>query len=334
MSDMIDMSNSRANIAYAGQVPWHGKGNKLLANASIEEWTAEAGLAYTVERTPVLFDCKSDTPGDFELARFEGRDVLYRNDTRGKLSIVSSDYKIVQPRTVMQFFAELTRHNKFTMEVAGALDGGKRIWALARVHDGAPVVGYDIVRPYVLLATSYDGTMSTIAKFTSICVVCHNTLTAAAGYAGMNASEQDTQATCIRVPHSADFLPSEARRDLGIALDQFDRFMIDMKRLASEPVDDKFAVEFLKTLLIKSDESDEDVEAGRTFKRLMATWKGEVPSLRSEESKGTAWGLLNAVTWDVDHVRGHDSTRLGSAWFGTGEALKNKARELLVATIS
>jgi hypothetical protein len=47
---------------------------------------------------------------------------------------------------------------------------------------------------------------------------------------------------------------------------------------------------------------------------------------------GTRWAMLNAVTQLVDHERGRsDNTRLESAWFGTGAALKNRALELLSA---
>jgi hypothetical protein len=42
--------------------------------------------------------------------------------------------------------------------------------------------------------------------------------------------------------------------------------------------------------------------------------------------------MLNAVTELVDHERGRsDNTRLESAWFGTGNVLKNRAVELLAA---
>jgi hypothetical protein len=42
--------------------------------------------------------------------------------------------------------------------------------------------------------------------------------------------------------------------------------------------------------------------------------------------------MLNAVTELVDHERGRsDNTRLESAWFGTGAAIKNRALDLLAA---
>lgn len=344
MSHMIDQSAGRDAIAFVGEVPWHGLGRQLTAGASIEQWTQEAGLGFTVERAPVMFRDAAGMP-----CTFEGRDVLYRSDTKGRLGIVSSGYKVVQPSRVIDFMRALMEHNGFAMEVAGALDDGKRVWALARVAQSIDcVIGRDEVRPYVLCATSYDGTMSTVAKFTEIRVVCHNTITAAVGSmdakAGRVTGQSEVDVTegpvvdCVRIPHSQDFDPEAARLDLGIALTAHERFMVNARILAHTPVNDEFVVEFLRKLLPqpKAAKGDDgaakaaEIEAGRTFKRLLATWKGEVPSATLPEAQGTAWGLLNAITWDVDHVRGRDATRLGSAWFGTGEGLKSKALDLLV----
>lgn len=348
MAHLIDESKGQPAIAYAGERPWHGLGKQLTPDAGIEVWTREAGLDYEVKGTPVLFDLPAETPdGYHHVEEFAGRQVLYRSDTRSPLSVVSSDYKLVQPADIMAFFAELTRHNGFQLEVAGALDGGKKVWGLARVNEGAPVVGHDVVRPYVLLATSYDGTLSTTAKFTGIRVVCDNTITMAAGghvERGTNGGQTERDKTdgavvqCVRIPHSKEFKPEEARRDLGIVLDAYDRFLVEARLLAETKVDEKFVVEFLKALLPKPDEVDGEpvrkVEDGRTFKQLMALWKGELPSATLPEAKGTAWGLLNTITWHVDHLRGQDRSRLNSAWFGTGEGMKNKARDLLAEIVS
>jgi hypothetical protein len=51
-----------------------------------------------------------------------------------------------------------------------------------------------------------------------------------------------------------------------------------------------------------------------------------------DSAKGTAFGLLNAVTEFVDHERRARSIdhRLDSAWFGQGAAIKQKALEQAV----
>ena len=53
-------------------------------------------------------------------------------------------------------------------------------------------------------------------------------------------------------------------------------------------------------------------------------------------AKGTAWGLLNAVTEFVDHERRarNQEYRLDSAWFGQGPGLKQRALEAAVQLAS
>jgi phage/plasmid-like protein (TIGR03299 family) len=334
MSHMIDTSNSRENIAFVNEVPWHGLGQQLTADADLATWAREAGLSFDVKRAPVQFQRE----GVEGTSVFTGRDTLYRSDTGAALGIVGGDYRTVQPSKVLGFFSDLVSSHGFSMEVAGSLAGGRRIWALARCGEGAEVIGQDEVRPYLLLATSYDGGMSTTAKFTAVRVVCNNTMTMSTGVdaAGQNrgATESDTTegpvVSCVRIPHSQDFDADKVKLDLGIVRNAFDRFVIESRLLAHKAVDEAFVIEFLKALLPAPKDEATNIEAGRTFKRLLATWRGDVPSATLPEAAGTAWSLLNAITWDVDHVRGNDATRLGSAWFGNGEGLKNKARDLLV----
>ena len=164
MTHLIDMSTGQAAMAYVGEAPWHKLGQRLTAGADLETWRCEAGLAYSVERTPVLFQRTGAGACD-RIEAMEGRDVLYRSDTGAPLSVVSSSgYQVVQPGEVLDFFGRLAEAGGFELETAGALSQGRRVWGLAKVHDGAPVVAQDTVRPYLLLATSYDGTMATTAK--------------------------------------------------------------------------------------------------------------------------------------------------------------------------
>ena len=181
MAHMIDTTTGRAAMAYAGQTPWHGLGQALTPGASVDTWTREAGLAYDVLESPV----KYSTPASTDLQTWPARKVLHRSDTGAPLAVVSSAYNVVQPGQVMDFFRELVDLGGFQLETAGALSDGRRVWALASVGDAAPVVERDLVKPYLLLGTSYDGTMATVAKFTAIRVVCNNTITAAVGgYSG------------------------------------------------------------------------------------------------------------------------------------------------------
>jgi phage/plasmid-like protein (TIGR03299 family) len=177
-------------------------------------------------------------------------------------------------------------------------------------------------------------TLSTTAKFTSVRVVCHNTLTMSTGYAGEGQSEKDVAGGCVRIPHSAKFDPDDVRLDLGIVFDEWERFLATARKLATNKVNDAFAVEFLKTLLPTPTTAIEGktprpVENSKAFKSILELFQGEAIGCTMPEAKGTAYGLLNAVTEYVDHKRGGDDSRLSSAWFGSGEGLKNRAFALL-----
>lgn len=338
MSHMIDMSNAQANIAYAGETPWHSLGYAIQPGDDKQVWVQKGGLAHEVRKAAVEFN----TDGGSQL--FADRFVLYRSDTVQPLSVVSKDYKIVQPAQVIGFFDELVKNNGFKLETVGSLDNGKRVWALAKVSDGAPVIGQDVVRPYLLLATSYDGSLATVAKFTTVRVVCHNTLTMSAGYRDQK-GEADTESGAVRIPHTRHFDAKDVRLDLGIAFDAFEVFMAESKRLAKKQVNKAFAHEFLKMLLppgVKTEVlngvkhvTPRPIEEGKGYQSIMALFSGEALGGDMNEARGTAWGLLNAVTQHVDWSAGRsDNSRIRSAWFGSGDELKNKARNLLLEVVS
>jgi hypothetical protein len=68
---------------------------------------------------------------------------------------------------------------------------------LARTGQSSALKGKDVSNGYILLATACDGTATT-AQFTSIRVVCNNTLAIAL-------KGQNTSAGVVKVPHSTKF---------------------------------------------------------------------------------------------------------------------------------
>ena len=316
MAHMIDETSGTAAMAFIGQTPWHGLGQSLTEGADIGTWTREARLDYTVLESPVLYR----TAAASEPELFKGRKVLHRSDTGGALAVVSDGYHVVQPAEVMGFFERLVGLGGFQLETAGALSYGRRVWALASVGAGADVVDGDTVKPYLLLGTSYDGTMATVAKFTTIRVVCNNTITAALN---------DSEGT-VRVLHSERFDPEAVRLELGIVANNWERFLVQSRKLAKVEMSALEADSFVAELLRPYHSGRLDVAESRAFKRIRALFDGA--SIGNELAGASRWGMLNAVTELVDHERGRsDNTRLESAWFGTGASIKSRALELLAA---
>ena len=328
MAHMIDNSTGSDAIAFVGETPWHGLGRQLTPDADIEAWRIEAGLDYTVERTPVVFDVAGQS------RTFDDRHVLYRSDTEAPLSVISKDYKIVQPAEVLDFFAKLAEIGGFQLETAGVLWGGQRIWGLAKVNEGAPIIGHDVVQPYVLLATSYDGSLSTTAKFTTIRVVCHNTLTMAVP---RHEEEKGQQVRpMVKVPHNAIFRPEAVRQTLGIAADQFERWLINTRILADQGFSVDQADVFTQALCREAEPykpAGFDYTKAKSYRRIMEIFSNTGAMIGGDLTQGqTRWRMLNAVTQFADYDKGRIAdNRMQEAWFGNGDKMKSSAYEMLTS---
>jgi len=248
--------------------------------------------------------------------------VLYRSDTKAPLSVVGGRYQVVQPREVLEFYRDLTEISGFELETAGVLKAGKKFWALARTGKETALKGNDTVKGYLLLATSCDGTLATTATPTTIRVVCNNTLSIALNGA----------TSAIKVPHSTSFDPQAVKKQLGVAVTQWDSFMYRMKTLSERKVKSHESMNYFLKVLCQTDNQADPAQGltnERALKKVQAMYEGHGRGAELSAAKGTAWGLLCAVTEFVDHERRARSQeyRLDSAWFGQGAALKQRALE-------
>ncbi len=311
------MAHLIEHMAYAGDTPWHLLGTQLPSNQPIEVWAQKAGMDWTIRETPVRY--MSEAAGGFEaLKAFEEQKVLYRSDTRAALSVVSSRYQVVQPRAVLEFFRDLTVISGYEMETAGVLKAGRKFWALARTGKETVLRGNDLVTGYLLFATSCDGTLATTVTPTTVRVVCNNTLAIALSGAS----------NAIRVPHNTSFDADAIKRQLGIAVSQWDAFMHRMKALSERKVKGKAPQDyFLQVLGGPQATHAVDIPQARALKKVQALYEGQGRGAELASAKGTVWGLLNAMTEFVDHERRarNREYRLDSAWFGQGAALKQRA---------
>lgn len=318
MSHEIDESTGVPAIAFVGETPWHGLGQQLQPGASIQEWTEAAGLNWQVERSPVEFHT-ADT-----VLFMENRHVLYRNDTKAPLSVVSDSYKVVQPAQILDFFNEVTSKTSAQLETAGSLFSGRVIWALARMGEDMPIKD-DSVAPYIMLSTSYDLSTPTIAKFVATRVVCNNTIQLAMNEAGKRQ---------IRIPHSTDFSADAVRAGLEISFDAFDLFKQQALKLANKSFALSDMDKFLVTLLQPTEgEIDGDqIRKSKAYTSILNLFNGAQMGGNQDASKATAWGALNAVTEFIDHAKGkNQSARLMDAWFSTAGKFKERALEMLVS---
>lgn len=302
--------SGKVEMAYAkGVQPWHGLGTPVEVNSPLEVWLEASGMDWSVGRSPVFYQF-----GDQQLEA-KNRNVLHRSDTGEVLGIVSKDYHIVQPMDVMDFFRSVISGFGLEMVSAGTLFGGSRFWATAYIGEDSLVDNRDVVKGYLLLSTSADGSLATTARYTTTRVVCNNTLRIA------NAGGMQS----VKIIHKAEFNPDEMKAALGLAPRSFETFMDNLKALANVPVGPQLAEDLTTTLMGRH-----GIAMERGGKRVMELFNGEAIGSGLSGVSGTAWGWLNAVTEYIDHDRQGktESHRLNNLLFGTGDALKTAAHAL------
>lgn len=347
MAHALDMTNGRANMAYVGATPWHGLGTLIDASLPVDQWTVHAGLGWSVDMVPAQYQFQGQTltaPDQF---------LAVRSDTGVALAAASGKYKPHQPAEVMAFFRDfILTDTRFTMETAGSLKGGRVIWALARFQEPVSVNGDDHVA-YVLLTTSFDGSLATTAQATMIRVVCNNTLTA---------SLYDMKAQ-VRLSHVVSFdgkAQAWAHDKLGEVAQGFKTYEALGRALLQTRVSSVDMEAFFTGLVLKGEAKQAGLAAAKAIAggadpekaakeaklssravnslgRLLDSYKA---TLDEGTDRNTGWAALNAVTRFVDHDRNtrnsfadmggsSEAARQSSAWFGSGAALKAEALKTL-----
>lgn len=319
MAHELDIRNGKASIAYVGERPWHGLGQELQEGLSMEDWKEAAGMDWSIRETVVEYN-----DGD-ALVPFDSQKVLFRSDSREPLAIVSQDYKVVQPGEVLEFFRDLVAMQGMKLTTAGVLFGGRRFWALADTGRAAEVLGKDHIKGMLLLTTSCDGTLATTAQFTSVRVVCNNTL---------SISLAEDVKDRARVTHRTTFDPKVIKDRLGLLDASWENFKDKISMLSKQKVDDKKAREFIRSLFVNPnrDEASQPYTVEKNTNIVMNRYND---GMGTNMAHGTLWGVMNSITEYVDHdsrARTPD-TALWESWNGKGANLKQKAFDKIMELV-
>lgn len=373
MSDRI----SNNMMAYVGDTPWHGKGHHLTAEEITRRlaagetltqiWLSTAKMDWKVERRMLAMRPGPLSPDFQQLGNnqsmltdpLKGFRAIVRADTDEVFQVSTVRYHPIQNIQVVDFFQQFCEAGHGTMETLIGINGGRIIVALVRLNGIEEIGKGDKVASFLTLATSHDGSLRTIAKPTQVRIVCWNTLCAALGLGSGKLGEKEQRE--FRLKHSAKWTQDradEAKRVMGMAVEQVKRVNEVARELAKVTIDEKGREEFV-TRLLKGESLLDQAMANTTgagtaglldaivedqgngnahtdgsngtegLKRLgKAILESilESPGSDLPGAKGTLWGAVNGVTHYVDHVRGRsDDTRMAAAWFGPGDALKTQA---------
>lgn len=308
----------RDAMAFVGQTPWHGLGQRLTRGASLDTWRTEAGLDWEALTAPVEF-----VRADGTRVAMDSKQVIYRSDTGAALSVMGDGYRIVQPAECLEFFRDLTESQGWHLNTAGVLKGGAMFWAMAsRDGNTREVVRGDRVKGNLLFATSLDGSTATVVGMTTVRVVCANTLGAALR-GKMSGAQRGREAA--RVTHRQQFDAATVKAQIGLADDAFARMMADFQALAAKNCTMEQAREILRGIF------GQPVAASRRAADearavIAAAKSGESVSATEVKTAGdTLAALLNAPHVVKDHNDGAQARDELSRMLAKGDAREQRS---------
>lgn len=313
------MSHEIETMAYTNEVPWHGLGVNVNPNLSPAKMMEKAGLDWKVEKKRIKTE-----DGIFIPDRF----AVVRDSDKSPLSVCSKAFIPVQNEQAFDFFSKFTKAGKMTMETAGALNGGKKVWGLARMKQGDfSVTKGDEVESYLLMANSHAPGMALTIMFTPIRVVCQNTLNIALSKDNAQAADN-----VFKMSHKQSFdneaIKNLAESILGLSDGVMGDFKEQAKYLASRKATDKQVAAFFADVYqpkLEVDKSSDlaDLNFNQTVRKLQEIYHAQPGT---EYAPGTWWNAFNAVTYFHDHVKGRNpESRLNTTWFGLGFRQKHIA---------
>lgn len=298
---------------FVTQPAWHGLGTVLPNAPSIQEALIASGLNWKAELRDMYM---------LGTGRVKDHKCVVRDTDGMQLGVVGNQFVPLQNDEAFDWFAPVIDSGEATIEAAGSLREGKRVWILASVKGAqAEVTQGDNVKSYILLAHGHDGTLAIRAGFTTVRVVCMNTL-------GMALNQDAKKLFKIRHTSGAKVNLEAAQKAFdmqrGVLKVQADTFRMLARKTCSKGNLIRYVREVLQPGA--GDDSKAVVRHVDSVVDLAVNGRG------AELSRGTLWGAYNAVTEHITHERGRSAeSRVDSQWFGAGAQMATRALEVAVA---
>jgi phage/plasmid-like protein (TIGR03299 family) len=311
---------------FVSKPAWHGLGTVLNAPPTVLEAIKAAQLDWHVSLEKLYLEGGALCPG---------RKAVVRDRDKKVLGTVGDGFRTVQNADAFAWFQNFVDAGLVTLEAAGSLRGGARVWVLAKIKgDDAVIVSKsdDRVARFLLLAHGHDGSLAIHLGVTPTRVVCNNTLSAAIG-----------EKCSLRIRHTngaADALLA-AKEVINRANGQFDKAAEVYRALANVYVRNGAQIRaYIDAVFPPQKKVEEKVDGAKELQALLAKPAtpsehtpvvtdrariyGEIEALfekgRGNDLPGvkhTAWAAYNAVTEYLTHERGRNpDNRLNTAWFG------------------
>lgn len=289
MTGLDTKANGETALYLKDEPAWHALGQVVPGGLTTASAVLEAsGLNYTVGIRPTPFMLP-----DGDWVAVPDSFTTYREDTNQPMGVVGKGYRPVQNLESYSILDELLNHG-MVAESAGSFRQGRKTFVSARIPDDLVVdpdgVG-DIIRQYLMISNSHDGSSAVTAVVTPWRPVCKNTERFAV-------RDSVTKFT-IRHTKNAMSKVEEARKALRLTHEYYAEWAAEEETLIQTP----FSANQVDAL-INQVWGELDKDATDRAKRNHETRRSQLHvlySLESERVGQNAYAAERAVTAQVDH---------------------------------
>lgn len=311
----IETFGKLAAFASLREPAWHGLGTVFDKPVSTEKMLKLSHL-YGWD---IRFLDLSEKLTDFNFvkeAKLVIRDNPFVEGQVDVLGTVGKRYNIFSNESIFDFGDKLTNGNR-RWETAGSIKGGAQVFAtLVEVDDIVldPKGSKDVIKKYLMLTSSHDGSGTLIAKKVNTRVVCQNTLNVALGERGDEFRIRHTQGMEQKL--------ADAQAALGFAAAYDDEFEAAAKAMIETQMNkDKF-IELVKDIYPEPEDNARGRQSKWEYKvdALTTIWENGTGSM--ENLDDTVWKGVQTLT---EHQQWFREVRAGKTenMFAAGAGFDN-----------
>ena len=278
---------------------------------SVEEVMEAAKLNFIPEQHSII------TGSGIECPKHK---AIIRSDNHEVLSIMGKGYEPFSPVSALAVADVLRSQYDLKFSRAIGIDNGRRIIIEAR-SDTPIKIGpnpLDYVLKQVHVATSFDGTLPTVAEASLMRPLCNNLEIW---------KNKEVQAVKVRHTKNSQGKLKEAMRIWSGMNNAWEAFINKARMLTEKIVGVNEVERFLDAIVCKVEKetSKRKLNQREDLERLFHSGRGN-------QGK-TGWDLYNAVTQYYDHetITEQPEKRLASSIYGTGAAQKTKAMNVALS---
>ncbi len=297
---------------------WHGLSQVVTEAQTSEEALKLAHLDYEVEKQPLYTKDGLVLSNNFATVRL---------DNGVPLGVVGNRYQILQNKDAFKFIDDIVGSSLGIYESAGALGKGERVFITCKLPDTLVVGKNDVADQYFVITNSFDGSKVLEMLYTSVFVVCENTLREALR------SGKHKQ----RVRHTTNIHNSmlDKASIMGISLKNLESQTELFNNLAKISITDKQLRKYIELAMNPSIEQiNLDDYTTRFTNKVdeVMDYALSSPEQLIEERKGTLWGAYNAITGFINNRESYKTPekKFTSIMYGTGYARSQEALDLAI----